>query len=115
MIKRNIIFLGAILLLFVSCGRQQQAKSVLKDFMSAQLHRGDVSYLTFSDVDSTHAFTDSLIGVLRQRGDKGVQYQERKGRTLLHIRAKYLQGQDTCSTTFYLDAEASGVVAYKDN
>ncbi len=115
MTKRYFILLGATLLLFASCGRQQQAKSVLKDFMSEQLHRDDVSYLNFSDVDSTHAFTDSLIAILRQRGGKGVQYQERKGRTLLHIRAKYLQGQDTCSTTFYLDDEATGVIAYKDN
>ncbi len=103
------------MLLFVSCGRQQQAKSAVKDFMEGQLHRTDVSYMEFSDVDSTHTFSDSMITVLRQRGAKDVEYQQREGRTLLHIRAKYLQGQDTCSTTFYLDKEATGIVAYKDN
>ncbi len=115
MIKGLYIILGVMLLLFVSCGRQQQAKSVVKDFVSDQLHRTDVSYINFSDIDSTHAIQDSLIEVLRERGAKGIQYQNRGGRTLLHIRANYLQGQDTCSSTFYLDAEAAGVVAYKDN
>ncbi len=103
------------MLLFASCGRQQQAKSAVKDFMEEQLHRTDVSYMDFSDVDSTHTFSDSMITVLRQRGAQNVKYQQREGRTLLHIRAKYLQGQDTCSSTFYLDKEATGIVAYKDN
>jgi len=115
MTKKVFLIVCASLLLFASCGRQQQAKSVVKDFMSDQLHREDISYIDFSDVDSTHTFTDSLISVLRERGVKGLQYQERKGKSLLHIRAKYLSGVDTCSTTFYLDTEANGVVAYKDN
>jgi len=115
MTKGIYILLGVSLLLFVSCGRQHQTESVVKDFMSEQLHKEDISYVDFSDVDSTHTFTDSLINVLRSRGTKGVQYQDRKGRTLLHIRTKYVQGQDTCSATFYLDTESMGVVAYKEN
>jgi len=108
------IIIGIALLLFASCGQQQQAKSVVKDFVAEQLNR-DVSYLDFSSVDSTHALSDSLITALRQRGPKGVKYQEYSSRTLLHIRAKYLQGGDTCSMTFYLDNEAVGVVAFKEN
>jgi len=111
----SYIIIGVALLLFVSCGQQQQAKSVVKDFMEEQLHRTDVSYLDFSSVDSTHTFTDSMIASLRQRASKDIHYQERKGRSLLHIRAKYIQGKDTCSTTFYLDSQADGVVAFKEN
>ena len=111
--KHGIYIIG-IALLLVSCGRQQQAKSVVKDFMKEQLQK-DVSYIDFSDVDSTHAFTDSLILRLRQQGLQGVTYHEYRGRTLLHIRVKYLEGQDSCSTTFYLDPEIQGVVVYKDN
>ena len=75
----------------------------------------DADYLDFSDVDSTHSISDSLVDVLRRRGPKGISYLDHKGRILLYIRAKYLDGQDTCSTTFYLDSEATGVVAFKDN
>ncbi len=111
----SYIIIGVALLLFVSCGQQQQAKSVVKDFMEEQLHRTDVSYLDFSDVDSTRAITDSMIAALRQQAAKDISYQERKGLSLLHIRAKYLQGGDTCSTTFYLDNQIDGVVAFKEN
>ena len=103
------------LLLFASCGRQQQAKSVVKEFIGQQLHKDDIHYLDFSDVDSTRAVGDSLIQAMRQRGPQGIQYQPRAGKSLLHIRVKYLQGTDTCSTTFYLDSEATGIVAFKEN
>lgn len=83
--------------------------------MKEQLHKDDVSYLDFSDVDSTSVISDSLVAVMRGRGPKGIHYQERSSKSLLHIRAKYLFGADTCSTTFYLNPETSGIVAYKDN
>ena len=105
--KRIYIIIGVALLLFASCGRQQQAKSSVKDFVEQQLHR-DVSYLDFSSVDSTRAIT-------RNRAGQGVQYQNPSGATLLHIRAQYLQDEDTLSATFYLDPATMGVVAYKEN
>ncbi len=108
------LIIGVALLLFSSCGQQQQAKSAVKDFMESQLKR-DVSYLGFSDVDSTRAISDSLIEAMRGRGEKNVEYQERKDKKLLHIRAQYLLGTDTLSSTFYLEPEALGVVAYKEN
>ena len=115
--KRAIYIIGIALnlLLLTACGRQQQVKSVVKEFMADQLKKGDVAYISFSDVDSTHAFSDSLVQALRRRGPQGVQYQERQGRTLLHIRAKYVVESDTLSTTFYLNPEATGVVAFKEN
>ena len=39
--KRIYIIIGMALLLFASCGRQQQAKSSVKDFVEQQLHRDD--------------------------------------------------------------------------
>lgn len=112
--KNGLYIIGIALLLFASCGQQHQAKSVVKDFMAEQLHK-DVSYLDFTDVDSTHFFTDSLVQALRQRAPQGVRYQEWNDRILLHIRAQYLEGNDTCSATFYLDRNATGVVAFKLN
>ena len=113
--KRSLyIIIGIALLLLISCGKQQQAISVVKDFMEQSLHK-EVAYVEFSGVDSTHAISDTLLQTLRQRGPKDVQYMERVGNTLLYIRAKYVEGQDTCSTTFYLDKEAVGVIAFKEN
>ena len=108
------IIIGVTLLLFVSCGQQQRAKSIAKDFMESTLKK-DVSYIDFSNVDSTRVISDSLIQVRRSHGIPGIGYQERKGPSLLHIRAKYVLDGDTCSTTFYIDPELTGVVAYKDN
>ena len=112
--KPLYILIGMAVLLFASCGQQHEAKSVVKVFMSEQLHK-DVSYLDFTDVDSTHFFTDSLVQALRQRAPQGIQYQQWNDRILLHIRAQYLEGNDTCSATFYLDRNATGVVAFKMN
>lgn len=108
------IIIGVALLLFASCGRQQQAKSSVKDFVETQLHR-DANYLDFSSVDSTRAITDSLIQALRSRAGQSVQYQNPTGPTLLHIRTQYLVDNDTLSATFYLDPSTLGVVAYKEN
>ena len=113
--KHSIYIIGMALLLFASCGRQQQAKSVVKEFMDQQLDKQDVSYLDFTDLDSTHALSDSVIQSMHQCGKQGVNYLERKHRTLLYLRAQYLQDSDTLSTTFYLDPEATGIVAYKEN
>ena len=100
--------------LFASCGQRQQAKSVIKDFMEQSLQK-DVKYLDFSDLDSTKAISDSVIMVMRQRGPKGIQYKEHKGEALLYLRTSYLDGEDTCSATFYLDREATAIVAFKQN
>ena len=108
------IIIGVALLLFASCGQQQKAKSVVKDFMDTY-PRGEVSYLEFSDVDSTNAISDSLIDVMRHRGPQGIHYLDRQNNTLLHIRAKYVFGKDTMSATFYLNPDAEGVVAFKEN
>ena len=108
------IIIGMALLLFVSCGQQQKAKSAVKDFVEQQLHQ-DASYIDFSSVDSTRAIADSLVLALRSRAGQGLQYQEPTGPTLLHIRTQYRLGDDTVSATFYLDPATMGVVAFKQN
>ena len=111
---KNLIYIIGVLLLLTACGQQQRAKSVVKDFMETY-QKGDVSYLDFSDVDSTKVLSDSLINALQQQAGKDVTFQKRTSTTLLLIRAKYLLDDDTCSTTFYLDPSTMGVVACKQN
>ena len=118
--KRIYIIIGIALLLFASCGRQQEANSIVKDFMKAHVEDySKVSYLEFYDVDSTRNISDSLIQVLHGRTpahfSRNISYQQRGGKTLWHIRTRYLLDDDTCSATFYLDKEMTGVVAFKEN
>ena len=111
---KNLIYIIGVTLLLAACGQQHRAKSVVKDFMETY-QKGDVSYLDFSDVDSTKVLSDSLVNALQQQAGKGATFQKRTSTTLLLIRAKYLLDDDTCSTTFYLDPSTMGVVACKDN
>lgn len=111
---KSLIYVIGVMLLLTACGRQQRAKSVVKDFMQTY-RQGDVDYLEFSDVDSTKMLSDSLINALQQQAGKKVSFQKRNSTTLLLIRAKYLLDDDTCSTTFYLDPSTMGVVACKQN
>lgn len=111
---KSLIYIIGVMLLLTACGQQQRAKSVVKDFMQTY-RQGDVSYLDFSDLDSTSVLSDSVVRALQQQAGRGVAFQQRTGQTLLLIRAKYLLGDDTCSTTFYLDPSTMGVVACKQN
>ena len=59
--KRIYIIIGVALLLFASCGRQQTAKSIVKDFMEANI--GDyskVSYLEFCELSASGFFSEML-------------------------------------------------------
>ena len=114
------IIIGVALLLFASCGRQQQAKSIIKDFMEANVtDYSKVDYLDFYDVDSTRNISDSLLQVMHRNAPghfrRDIPYQQRQGKTLVLMRTKYLFGEDTCSATFYIDGEMQGVVAFKEN
>lgn len=118
--KRIYIIIGIGVLLLASCGRRQEAKSIIKDFMKANVEDySKVSYLEFYDIDSTRNISDSLIQVMHGRTpahfSRNISYQQRVGKTLWHIRTRYLMDKDTCSATFYIDKELTGVVAFKEN
>ena len=117
---KHIYIICIVLLLFASCGRRQEAKSLVKDFMKANVDDySKVSYLEFYDVDSTRNISDSLIQVLHGRTpahfSRNINYQPRGGRTLWLLRTRYLMDDDTCSATFYMDKEMTGIVAFKEN
>ncbi len=103
-----------MLLLFVSCGQQQRAKLLVKDFVETHISE-DVDYLEFSSIDSTHVLNDSIIQAMHRRAGKDIPYYESHDRVLKLLRVTYLKGSDSCTSTFYMDAALTGVVAYKDN
>lgn len=114
------IIIGVALLLFVSCGRQQQAKSIVKDFMEANVtDYSKVDYLDFRDIDSTRTISDSLLQAMQRNAPghfrRNIRYGQRQGKTLFLLRTKYLFDDDTCSATFYIDASMQEVVAFKGN
>ena len=119
--KRTIYIIGvALLLLTASCGRQQQAKSIVKDFMEQNLtDASQLEYVSFSGIDSTRTISDSLLMALRKQAPQhfrsSIQYQQRHSPTLIHTRVRYLMGGDTMSATFYMDPQLTGVIAFKEN
>ena len=92
------------MLLFVSCGQQQQAKEIIQDF------------------DSTRVINDSIILAMRANADtikryvKLVKYAEGSfGGKLYVARITYTIDGAEYSDTYYLDDQLSRVVAFKSN
>ncbi|MBR1506222.1 MAG: hypothetical protein IJ614_08965 [Prevotella sp.] len=119
-LARYNIIIGVALLLFASCGQQQQAKSVVKEFMEKQLvDASELSYIDFANLDSTRVVSDSLLQDMRNRKSEHYtmpsHYADSPSGKLFMMRVSYRLGTDTCSATFYFDDGISGVVAFKEN
>ena len=114
--------IGMILLL-ASCGQQHQARTLVDDFMEANLADPKaLNGVSYASLDSTRVISDSLIGVMRSlakqnpRFKSDIAYAERKSTRLLYItRVDYCLNQDSCQDTYYLDDSLTGVVAFKSN
>ena len=117
------IIIGVSLLLFTSCGPQADAESLVKDFMEKNIKEGlKPRSLHFTDIDSTHAITDSVVINLRQLAKQGTRYQEyikyapdEPFHKLIVTRVKYHLDDEECSDTYYLDMALTRVVAFKEN
>jgi hypothetical protein len=75
--KRLIyIIIGIAPLLFASCGPQAEAEELVEQFMEQNMREGlNPSSVHFTDVDSTHAMTDSIVINLRQLARQGKRYR----------------------------------------
>ena len=112
------------LLLLASCGKQQQAKSLVKDFVSENA-REEIDISSFSDLDSTRVISDSLIISMREKAKSDPLFKSaplspftsegKKTRTFLYIRMRYQEPGDTIesSRTFYFDRDLTGIIAFK--
>ena len=113
----------AALLLFTSCGPQAEAEELVEQFMEQNLREGlEPSSLHFTDIDSTHAMTDSAIVSLRQLAKQGTRYQgaikyapDEPFKKLIVTRVRYELDNQECSDTYYLDMNLTRVVAFKEN
>ena len=120
--SRVYIIIGVFgLLLLASCGKQQQAKGLVKDFVKEYaVNPESIDISSFSDLDSTKVISDSLIQAMRQRAQEDPLFRkdlhftaEKKGNTLLYIRMRYGDDSLGMSKTFYFDPDLTGIVAFK--
>jgi hypothetical protein len=122
--KRLIyIIIGIAPLLFASCGPQAEAEELVEQFMEQNMREGlNPSSVHFTDVDSTHAMTDSIVINLRQLARQGKRYRpdlkyapDEPFKKLMVTRVKYELENEEVSDTYYLDMNLTRVVAFKEN
>lgn len=117
------ILIGISLLLFASCGPQQEAEELVEQFMKQNMKEElDISGLHFMDIDSTRLVNDSVVISLRQQAKRASRYQgnikyapDQPFKQLITIRAKYYIEEKEYSDTYYLDMDLTRIVAFKEN
>ena len=76
--SRAYIIIGIMaMLLLASCGRQHQAKGLVKDFVKAYATE-EIDINSFSDLDSTKVISDSLLQEIRLRAEKDTLFKDVK-------------------------------------
>lgn len=121
--KALYIIIGISFLLFTSCGPQADAEKLVEDFMEKNIKEGlKPRSLHFTDIDSTHAITDSVVINLRQLAKQAARYQgnityapDEPFHKLIITRVKYRLDNEEYSDTYYLDMALTRVVAFKEN
>lgn len=117
-IKRLFLPFFAVLVL-IGCGKQHKAETTVKDFLETNIEAEDYT-VDFKKIDSTMYITDSIINRMRSSANQNKFFKKdlKYGRT--QARSKYIFipaniyiGKDTVLHTFYLDMNASYVIAFK--
>ena len=117
------IIIGISLLLFASCGPQQEAEELVEQFMKQNMKEElDISGLHFMDIDSTRLVNDSVVISLRQQAKRASRYQgnikyapDQPFKQLITIRVKYYIEEKEYSHTYYPDMDLTRIVAFKEN
>lgn len=109
------------LALLASCGDEQRAKGLVKDFMKNDMGVADYDVVSWSKLDSTFRVNDSTLSVMRRKAIKDKLVREKSAYTaatakLLRISLKYVVNEhDTLLNTFYLDDKLTGIAGVKQN
>lgn len=110
--------LGFLVLTLTSCGEAHRAKGHVEQFMKGPMSLEQADRIAWSDLDSTHHLTDSMLQVMRRTAEQtqlvkpGTAYQPRTAK-LRMLTLKYAVGKDTLMATFYLDDQLAGIVGVK--
>lgn len=121
-----LLFSLLALLLFASCGKEGDAKSMVEDFLDTYLVDNARSDTRFSRMDSTKMITPATVMALREHMKTvklfkpNVSYAEGNiPKTLYYIRVTYTKptadGKGKSYTqTFYFDPEVKRLIAFKE-
>ena len=122
---RHLIYfiIGIAPLLFASCGPQAEAEELVEQVMEKNMREGlSPTSVHFTDIDSTHTLSDSIIISLRQEARQAKRYRpdvkyapDEPFKKLILTRVKYNIDEQECSDTYYLDMDLTRVVAFKEN
>ena len=124
MIKSLSITIVSLVLLLTSCGQQHEAEALVEDFMDKNMKdEVSINARRFTDIDSTFLLTNDVIQKMRnkaanggQRYKKGINYADgNPTRKLFITRVKYYVDTLECSDTYYLNADLTHIVAFKEN
>ena len=119
--KAFYIIIGIGMLLFASCGRQHDAESTVKEFMSQNLtDAGKLNEVSFASIDTTRHINDSLRSVMQSNIKEmgkiykaDIQYAKaRPDETLVSCRMNCKIDGRPYGGVFYLDKALTGVVAF---
>lgn len=127
--KKKMMFVMALglVLMFTSCGDQNKAQSLVKDFLNENLVDQDCSYERFSRLTPTAMISFAQMKAMRQNVSKlpyvknNIDYNDTAyPDTLLYLRATYKlidnQGKkQEVTQTFYLDKGLTRVIGFKEN
>ena len=117
--KISILALACCALLLASCGKKHEAKSTVKEFISANFTDNDYSIESYTDIDSTNYVTPEAIKLMRQNMaqsnayKKGIAYADKKGKQLMYMTVTMARGNEEVKYTFYLTPDLKEVVAFK--
>lgn len=124
MIKSLSITIVSLVLLLTSCGQQHEAEALVEDFMDKNMKdEVSINARRFTDIDSTFLLTNDVIQKMRnkiadggQRYKKGIKFADgNPTRKLFITRVKYYVDTLECSDTYYLNADLTHIVAFKEN
>ena len=74
--KISILALACCALLLASCGKKHEAKSTVKEFISANFTDNDYSIESYTDIDSTNYVTPEAIKLMRQNMAQSNAYKK---------------------------------------
>lgn len=111
------------ILLYVSCGPQQQAESVIEDFMMTNLKDATtLNIIEYGKLDSTRYLNDSIIDRLCKTAKESALYKDnihfsdkKNGNKLMILRVKYQVNGKEHHATYYLSEDFTKVIALKNN
>ena len=118
--KISILALACCALLLASCGKKHEAKSTVKEFISANFTDNDYSIESYTDIDSTNYVTPEAIKLMRQNMaqsnayKKGIAYADKKGKQLMYMTVTMETRNEEANYTFYLKPHLKAVAPLKD-